>query len=92
MNDVHYLALAYLCGLALFLAYLYVLDRYQKNLHKEVRHLESVIRRVHAPPGPGAKNVPKVQEMPQEVQEMPQEVQEMPQELQAGGEPEHGST
>lgn len=92
MNDVHYLALAYLCGLVLFLAYLYILDRYQKHLHKEIEHLESVIKRVHAPPGPGAENVPEVEEPPQENQEPPQEVEEPARELQAGEEAEHGST
>jgi len=45
MDDVHYLALAYICGLVLFLAYLYLLDRYQQNLHKEIQHLESVVER-----------------------------------------------
>jgi len=46
MDDVHYLALAYILGLILFLAYLYVLDRYQKHLHTEISHLEDVVKRV----------------------------------------------
>ncbi|HID72077.1 MAG TPA: hypothetical protein EYP29_04965 [Thermoplasmata archaeon] len=46
MNDVHYLALAYLCGLVLFLLYLYLLDRYQRGLKKEVEHLTTLLKRI----------------------------------------------
>lgn len=64
MNDVHYLALAYLCGLVLFLAYLYILDRYQKNLHKEIEHLESVVKRSLNSSGSVPEKVPNLQEPP----------------------------
>ena len=44
MDDVHYLALAYIIGLVVLFAYLFFLDRHQRKLSKELGHLESLVK------------------------------------------------
>ncbi len=45
MNDVNYLAAAYLIGLVLLFTYLFFLDRHQKQLSRDIAHLEGVVNR-----------------------------------------------
>jgi hypothetical protein len=65
MDDIHFLAAAYILGLVLFLAYLFMLDNHQKTLHKQLEHLDSVVCRLKE------KEEPKEEEPEEEMDGKP---------------------